>query len=237
MAGPWLGDEVGEILYWIPYLRWAQVAFAGLHDRLFVLRRPGSAWWYDGLGARLIDAEEIVDAEALPALTGVEAERYLILHWDEVESRREALAAHRPDRRIQRRLLEFEPLVAPADAGIATPPGPFVAVRGVEIDAGAPVVRLDGLDPVRAAAVIAQADGYAGTYGSESYVAALLGRPAVAVRPADDPPADRDLRLASYFLGRPPFGRLDAVTDAGSASAAVARMLEQSATAAALTLG
>ena len=110
VAGPWLGDEVGEILYWIPYLRWAQVAFAGLHDRLFVLRRPGSAWWYDGLGARLIDAEEIVDAEALPALTGVEAERYLILHWDEVESRREALAAHRPDRRIQRRLLEFEPL-------------------------------------------------------------------------------------------------------------------------------
>ena len=74
-------------------------------------------------------------------------------------------------------------------------------------------MRLDGLEPVRAAAVIAQADGYAGTYGSESYVAALLGRPAVAVRPADDPPADRDLRLASYFLGRPPFGSLDAVTD------------------------
>ena len=236
VAGPWLGDEIGELLYWIPYLRWAQVAFAGLHDRLFILRRPSSAWWYDGLGARLIDAEEIVDAEALPTLTGVEAERYLILHWDEVESRREALAAHRPDRRIQRRLLEFEPLMAPADAGIPTPPGPFVAVRGVEIDAGVPVVRLDGLDPVRAAAVIAQADGYAGTYESESYVAALLGRPAVAVRPVDDPPADRDLRLASYFLGRPPFGRLDAVTDAGSAREAVAGMLEQSATGAALTL-
>jgi hypothetical protein len=207
-----------------------------LHDRLFVLRRASSAWWYDGLGAHLVDAEEIVDGEVLPTLTGVEAERYLILHWDEVESRREALAAHRPDRRIQRRLLEFEPLMAPADAGVPTPPRPFVAVRGVEIDPGVPVVRLDGLDPVRAAAVIAQADGYAGTYGSESYVAALLGRSAVAVRPADDPPVDRDLRLASYFLGRPPFGLLDTVTDAGSASAALARMLEQTAAGAALTL-
>src|SRR5262249_60943296 len=102
VAGPWLGDEVGELLYWIPYLRWAQVAFAGLHDRLYVLRRPTSAWWYEGLGAHMIDAEEVVDSELLPALVGVEAERYLILHWDEVESRRDALAAHRPDRRNQR---------------------------------------------------------------------------------------------------------------------------------------
>jgi hypothetical protein len=236
VAGPWLGDGVGELLYWIPYLRWAQVAFAGLHDRLFVLRRPGSAWWYEGLGAHPVDAEEIVDQDVLPALTGVEAGRYLILHWDEVESRREALAAHKPDRRIQRRLLEFEPFAPPADAGIATPSSPFVAVRGIEFDASLPVVRLDGLDPLRAAGVIAQSDGYAGTYGAEPYVAALLGRPAVAVRSVHDPGADRDLRLASYFLGRPPFGRLDAVTDAGSALAAAARLLEQSATDAALTL-
>jgi hypothetical protein len=99
-----------------------------------------------------------------------------------------------------------------------------------------PVARLDGLDPDRAAALIAQADGYVGAYGSEPFAAALLGRPAVAVRRADDAAADRDLRLASYFLGRPPFGRLDAVTDAASARAAVARILERAATDAALTL-
>jgi hypothetical protein len=237
VAGPWLGDEIGELLYWIPYLRWAQVAFAGLHDRLFVLRRPGSAWWYEGLGAHLVDAEEIADQDALPALTGVQAERYLILHWDEVESRREALAAHKPDRRIQRRLLEFEPLAPPAGVGAATPSAPFVAVRGIELGPGVPAARLDGLDLRRAAGVIAQADGYAGTYGSEAFVAALLGRPAVAVRAAHDPAADRDLRLASYFLGRAPFGRLDAVTDAGTARAAAARMLERAAADAALTLG
>lgn len=239
VAGPWLGDEVGELLYWIPYLRWAQVAFAGLHDRLVVLRRPSSAWWYEGLGAHLLDAEEIVEQDALPGLTGVEAERYLILHWDEVESRREALAAHKPDARIQRRLLEFEPLARPAgsDSGIALPSAPFVAVRGLELDPGVPVVQLDGLDPLRAACVIAQADGYAGPYGSEPYVAALLGRPAVAVRAAADPAADRDLRLASYFLGRPPFGRLDAVTDPGAAVAAAARLLERKPADAALTVG
>jgi hypothetical protein len=146
------------------------------------------------------------------------------------------VAAHKPDRRIQRRLLELEPLTPPAEPGIATPSSPFVAVRGVELDPGVPVARLDGLDPVAAAAVIAQADGYAGTYGSEAYVAALLGRPAVAVRAADDRVADRDLRLASYFLGRAPFGRLDAVTDAASTRAAVAQMLEQAAARPAQTL-
>jgi hypothetical protein len=236
VAGPWLGDEVGELLYWIPYLRWAQVAFAGLHDRLFVLRRRSSAWWYEDLGAHLVDAEEIVDSEALPAVIGVEADRYLIIHWEEVESRRGALAAHKPDRRIQRRLLEFEPLAPPADAAIATPSAPFVAVRAIDLGRGLPVVRLDGLDPVRAAGLIAQSACYAGTYGSELYTAALLGRPAVAVRAPDDPVVDRDLRLASYFLGRPPFGRLDAVTDAGSARAAVASVLERMPAASALTV-
>ena len=229
VAGPWLGDEVGELLYWIPYLRWAQVAFAGLHDRLYVLRRPGSAWWYEGLGGYMLDAEELAEADALPALTGIEAERYLILHWDEVESRREALAAHKPDRRIQRRLLEFEPLTPPGDAGSVVPPAPFIAVRGVQLGSDVPVARLDGLEAAATAGVIAQADGYVGTHGSEAYIAALLGRPAVAVRAADDPAADRDLRLASYFLGRPPFGRLDAVTDVASARAAVALMLEPAA--------
>jgi hypothetical protein len=68
------------------------------------------------------------------------------------------------------------------------------------------------------------------------YTAALLGRPAVAVRAPDDPVVDRDLRLASYFLGRPPFGRLDAVTDAGSARAAVASVLERMPAASALTV-
>jgi hypothetical protein len=236
IAGPWLGDEAGELLYWIPYLRWAQIAFAGLHDRLFVLRRPSSAWWYEGLALRQVDADEIVDAKDLPELTGVRAARYLILHWEEVESAREALASHTPDRRIQRRLLEFEPLTPPIDPGGSMPPSPFVAMRGVELDPGMPVARLDGLDPDRAAALIAQADGYVGAYGSEPFAAALLGRPAVAVRRADDAAADRDLRLASYFLGRPPFGRLDAVTDAASARAAVARILERAATDAALTL-
>jgi hypothetical protein len=227
VAGPWLGDEVGELLYWIPYLRWAQVAFAGLHDRLFVLRRPSSAWWYEGLGAHIVDAEEIIGPEALPALIGIEAERYLIIHWEEVESRREALAAHKPDRRIQRRLLELEPLAPPADAAVAVPSAPFVAVRGLDLGPDLSVARLDGLDAGRAAGVIAAADCYAGTYGSELYAAALLGRPAVGVRAGDDPAADRDLRLASYFLGRPPFGRLDAVTEVRSAHALVARILDR----------
>ena len=43
VAGPWLGDEVEELLYWIPFLRWAQTATFGLRDRLTVVARATSA--------------------------------------------------------------------------------------------------------------------------------------------------------------------------------------------------
>ena len=39
VAGPWLGSEVEELLYWIPFLRWAQTATFGLRDRLTVVAR------------------------------------------------------------------------------------------------------------------------------------------------------------------------------------------------------
>jgi hypothetical protein len=228
VAGPWLGDEIGELLYWIPYLRWAQTASVGVRDRLVVLRRPGSGWWYQGLGADQLDADEIVEEERLPEVTGVEAERYLILHWEEVESRREALATHRPDRRIQRRLLEFEPLIPPAVPSASTLPASFVASRGVDLPLDRPTVSLDDLAPEDAAAVIARADCYVGAYGSEAYVAALLGVPALALRARGDAAAAGDLRLASYVLGRPPFGRLECVPEGDPAAlrSALARLAE-----------
>src|SRR5207249_5912200 len=58
VAGPWVGDETGELLYWIPFLRWAQTATVGLGERLHVVRRPETACWYDGIGVAQAAAQE-----------------------------------------------------------------------------------------------------------------------------------------------------------------------------------
>ena len=51
LAGPWPGDEIGELLYWIPFLRWAQTANIGLRERLYVPHAPEHEAWYAGIGA------------------------------------------------------------------------------------------------------------------------------------------------------------------------------------------
>jgi hypothetical protein len=64
VAGPWLEDELGELLWWIPYLRWAQEQSSRLGERLFVVSRASSAAWYAGIGAGRADAEGLRDIAA-----------------------------------------------------------------------------------------------------------------------------------------------------------------------------
>jgi hypothetical protein len=105
-AGPWTGDEIGELLYWIPFLRWAQTANIGLRERLFVPRTPAHDAWYAGIGA---GTEAPPDAERLdPGL---------------VLAARGELARQDPGLRIQHRLLEFAPLPGA---------GPYEGAYGVE---------------------------------------------------------------------------------------------------------
>jgi sulfotransferase family protein len=105
-AGPWPGDEIGELLYWIPFLRWAQTANIGLRERFFVPRTPEHEAWYAGIGA---GPEPPPDAERLdPEL---------------VVAARPELARQDPGLRIQHRLLEFAPLPGA---------GPYDGPYGVE---------------------------------------------------------------------------------------------------------
>jgi hypothetical protein len=71
--------------------------------------------------------------------------------------------------------------------------------------------RVDGLERGGLTAVLARARGFVGSYGTEAYLAVLLGVPAVALQAPLDAAAENDLRLASSFLGRPPFGTLNAI--------------------------
>jgi hypothetical protein len=93
VAGPWLGSEVEELLYWIPFLRWTQTATFGLRDRLTVVARASSAAWYDGIGSRHADAADWEGAAAIePEL---------------IERLRDELAAADPQAPFSRRRLEF----------------------------------------------------------------------------------------------------------------------------------
>jgi hypothetical protein len=106
VAGPWTGDEIGELLYWIPFLRWAQTANIGLRERLYVPHHADHDAWYAGIG---VDAVAPPGAEPLsPAL---------------VLAARSELARQDPGRRIQHRLLEFAPLPGS---------GPYEGRYGVE---------------------------------------------------------------------------------------------------------
>jgi hypothetical protein len=106
LAGPWTGDEIGELLYWIPFLRWAQTANIGVRERLYVPRAPEHEAWYAGIGAGTEppDGAKRLDPELVAAA-------------------RSELARQDPGRRIQHRLLEFAPLPGA---------GPYEGPYGVE---------------------------------------------------------------------------------------------------------
>jgi hypothetical protein len=102
VAGPWLGTEVGELLYWIPFLRWAQTATFGLRDRLTVVARASSAAWYEGIGSTHADAADW-EGEAT-----IEPEL--------IENLRDELAGGDPKAPFPRRRLEFPSLRPAGDA-------------------------------------------------------------------------------------------------------------------------
>jgi Sulfotransferase family len=116
VAGPWTGDEIGELLYWIPFLRWAQTANIGLRERLYVPHGAERDAWYAGIGT---GAEAPAGAEPLsPEL---------------VLAARSELARQDPGRRIQHRLLEFAPL-----PGGAPYEGPYGVEAYLAVLAGQP---------------------------------------------------------------------------------------------------
>ena len=55
LAGPWLGEVGFELLYWIPFLRWAVSEFPGLRRQLVIQSRGGVESWYEGLAIRYVE--------------------------------------------------------------------------------------------------------------------------------------------------------------------------------------
>jgi hypothetical protein len=246
VAGPWLGDEIGELLYWIPFLRWAQTANLGLRERLHVVMRAGREAWYRGLGVRRVALEEEfsvdgLDESLLPEIAGTPDFR--VLSPSRVTRMRGELARQAPGVRVQHRLLDFA-LLVPDDLpeGFEVP-DEFVAVRFDEehdelaleilsvLAERGPVVALDPPEGLTVpghvhvvegagldveTALLARARGFVGSYGFRVYLAALLGLPAVGLYRRREAIADDDLQIARAFLDRPPFGRMHTL-EAGDA--------------------
>lgn len=67
VVGPWLSEIGFELLYWIPFLRWA-CAFAKLRpEDLWIVSRGGCQSWYADLSPNYVDALDFYDPKAYRA--------------------------------------------------------------------------------------------------------------------------------------------------------------------------
>jgi len=55
VIGPWLGEIGFELLYWIPFLRWAQRSVGLTPDQLTVVSRGGCQSWYSDITPHYIE--------------------------------------------------------------------------------------------------------------------------------------------------------------------------------------
>ena len=74
-AERWRGSETRELLYWIPFLRWAVLTMPELRGRLAVAARPEAVHWYEDLDARVValeEGEDVLTVLAAPEVVHLE---------------------------------------------------------------------------------------------------------------------------------------------------------------------
>lgn len=72
VCGPWLSEIGFELLYWIPFLRWAMTAADLRPEQLVILSRGGCASWYADLTTQYV---ELYDTFTPPELYGLNVRR------------------------------------------------------------------------------------------------------------------------------------------------------------------
>jgi hypothetical protein len=63
LVGPWTGEVGFELVYWIPFVRWAIAHYAIDPARLVVCSRGGPASWYQGLAGRYVDVFDVASQD------------------------------------------------------------------------------------------------------------------------------------------------------------------------------
>jgi hypothetical protein len=68
VAGPWLAEVGYELLYWIPFLRFAVEVEPRLRERLWIVSRGGVETWYEGIASRYVELYDTFEPEELEQL-------------------------------------------------------------------------------------------------------------------------------------------------------------------------
>jgi hypothetical protein len=280
VAGPWLAEVGYELLYWIPFLRWAVEREPSLRARLSVVSRGGVSSWYDGIASSYVEIYETLAPEELERLrdgltaetagsrkqlgrtsldeqvlaaVGIEPEAPVLhpslmfavfrqmlkrstlrpkdLPFRHALLRDPALELDLPERFVAVRFYyrasfpetpENQRFVAASLARLSSE-GDVVTLdahRSYDdhVDATVPpgLVRPPELDDPQTnlavqTSVLARAEAFVGTYGGLSYLAPLLGVPAVAYHSDAARFRPQHLELAHRVFRDPPFGRLVAL--------------------------
>jgi hypothetical protein len=67
VVGPWLSEAGFELLYWIPFVRWAQ-RYGNLRaSRIVAVSRGGAGLWYEGLADRYVDVFDLLSVDEFRA--------------------------------------------------------------------------------------------------------------------------------------------------------------------------
>lgn len=71
IVGPWTGEVGFELIYWVPFVRWA-LGYAGIDPaRVTVISRGGAASWYGGLAQHYVDALTLATTQEFRSRTMV----------------------------------------------------------------------------------------------------------------------------------------------------------------------
>lgn len=72
LVGPWTGEVGFELLYWIPFVRWAQAHGQLSPAREVIVSRGGVASWYGRTGAAYLDILDLFTPDEFRAAVGEE---------------------------------------------------------------------------------------------------------------------------------------------------------------------
>jgi hypothetical protein len=82
LVGPWTGEIGFELLYWIPFVRWAVEKFGIATDRITVVSRGGTRAWYAGVAGQYVDAFSLVTPDEFRAATEAVKKQRLLRGFD-----------------------------------------------------------------------------------------------------------------------------------------------------------
>jgi hypothetical protein len=82
LVGPWTGEVGFELLYWIPFLRWALNEYHVDPQRVVVMSRGGTRPWYEGLHGGYVDALELMSVETFREGTSDKKKQRLLRQFD-----------------------------------------------------------------------------------------------------------------------------------------------------------